>query len=219
MKYRWPAFLVSPLLALTLGGCSEPDTPQQVATEFWQSLAQNEESQAVELSTLTESAALGGLNLNDLKTPPDFGQIVIDADQASIVTRLPAADGTTGEYRELLTHLVRVDDQWRVDFQATRDAITERSALSGLMSDIDRFSKQLDEGVGETSDKLSRRLDDLTEQFTAYSEETGKKAEEALEQFGRSFQDLKQQIEQSLDDAENKRKQEQQKEGSDQLAI
>lgn len=219
MEYRWPAFLVLPLLALMLGGCSEPDTPQQVATEFWQSLAQNDESQAVELSTLTESAALDGLNLNDLKTLPGFGQIVIDADQASIVTRLPAADGTAGEYRELLTHLVRVDDQWRVDFQATRDAITERPALSGLMSDIDRFRKQLDESVGETSDKLSGRLDDLAEQFSAYSEETGKKAEEALEQFGRSYQDLKQQIEQSLDDAEKKRQQEPQKEGPDQLAI
>lgn len=219
MKYRWITVVALAALIVVFAGCSKPDTPQQVTAEFWQALTQGDAGQAVDLSTLSDPAAFDGFNLNDLKTLPDFGRIVIDADKATIVTRVPASEGATGERRELVTHLVRIDDQWLVDYQTTRDAIIERPALSGLMSDIDRFSRQLDETVGETSDKLSQRVDEMAEEFRTYSQETGKKAEEALEKFGRSLQDLKDQIEQSLDEAQKKRQQKQQREQFDQAVI
>lgn len=216
MKYRWLAVLALATLVLVFAGCSKPDTPQQVSTEFWQALTRGDAEEAVELSTLTDPAAFDGLSLNDLKTLPDFGRIVIDSDRATIVTRVTDTEGSTGERRELLTHLVRVGDQWLVDYQTTRDAIAERPALSGLMSDIDRFAKQLDESVDETSDKLSRQVDDMAEAFRSYSQETGKKAEDALEKFGESLEELREQIRQSLDEAEKKRQQEQQRNQFDQ---
>jgi hypothetical protein len=221
MKHRWLAVVALAALVTVIAGCSKPETPEQVAREFWQALAEGDAGQAVDFSTLTDPEAFDRFNLNDLKTLPDFGRIVIDADQATIVTRIPAPEGASGERRELVTHLVRIDDQWLVDYQDTRDAITERPALSGLMSDLDRFSKQLDESVGETSGKLSKRVDEMAEEFRTYSEETGQKAEDALERFGNSLRDLRKQIEESLDEAEKNRQQERenQEEPLDQASI
>ncbi|WP_150910990.1 hypothetical protein [Marinobacter halotolerans] len=205
VKKRWFAVVVVAALAVLFAGCSRPESPQQVAAEFWQAVTEGDAGAVTDLSTLTDAGSFNGFGSNWAGTLPDFGRIVIDADQATIVTRVTTENGAAAERRELLTHLVRINDQWLVDYQSTRDAVMDRPALSGLMNDIERLGQQLDQAVGETSDKLSKQVDEMAKEFRTYSEETGQKAEEALDDFGKSLEELRQKIKKSLQEAEKKR--------------
>lgn len=199
-KYRWRTLVVLATLSVLIAGCSRPETPQQVATEFWQAVAEGDAQDAVDLSTLTDTGALDEFGREWLNTLPDFGRVVIDADQATIVTNLPA-----DARREITTYLVRVDDQWLVDYQRTYDAVTEPSPLSGLVNDISELREQFDDVVGRSREQISQRMDELAKDFENYSDETGQKAQEVLESFGQSLEDLRKRIEKSLEEAEKNR--------------
>jgi ElaB/YqjD/DUF883 family membrane-anchored ribosome-binding protein len=209
MKYRWLILVVLATLLVVFAGCSRPGTPQEVATEFWQAMAEGKAEDAVDLSTLTDTRGLDGFGQDWLNTLPDFGRVVIDADQATIVTYLPAGAGVaepeSGARREITTYLVRIDDQWSVDYQRTYEAVTEPSALSGLKSDISKLREQLEGAVGRSREQISERMDRLVEDFDKYSDETGKKAEEVLKSFGQSLEELRERIEKSLEEAEKNR--------------
>lgn len=208
MRYRLLILVALVALAAVFAGCTRPETPQQVATEFWQAMAAGNAKDVVELSTLTDTSALDGPARDWLNTLPDFGRVIIDADQATIVTHLPAdagvKDAQAGARREITTYLVTVDDQWLVDYQRTDEAITEPPPLSGLKNEVSRLREQFDGVVGRSREQLSERMDQLTEEFEKYSDETGRKAEEVLESFGRSLEDLRKRIEKSLEEAQKK---------------
>lgn len=216
MAYRWLIPVVMATLSVVFAGCTRPETPQQVATEFWQAMAEGNTEDAVELSTLTDARALDGLDRDWLNILPDFGRVIIDADQAKIVTHLPAdvgaKDAEAGARQEITTYLVRVDDRWLVDYQRTHEAVAEPAPLSDLKNEISRLSEQFEGLVGRSREQISERMDQLTEEFESYSDETGRKAEEVLESFGRSLEDLRERIEKSLEEAEKKRQERQEPE-------
>lgn len=225
MKYRWLALVVMATLFVVFAGCSKPDTPQQVATEFWQAMAKGDAGNIADFSTLTDTRAAEDINPDWLRTLPDFGRVVIDADQATIQTFLATTESAdnadTGTRREITTYLVQVDEQWLVDYQRTGEAINSRSPFSGLKDEFSRLREQFDDAVGRSSEQISEQMDRLVKDFGTYSEETGKKAEEALENFGNSLEDLRQQLRESMEEAEKKRrKSEEPAEGSlEQAAI
>lgn len=208
-KYRWLTLVVLATLSVVVAGCSSPETPQEVATEFWQAVVKNNAKDAVDLSTLTDTGAFGRFGRDGLNTLPDFGRVVIDADEASIVTYLPAGvqveKAAPGERREITTYLVQINDQWLVDFQRTYEAVVKPEPFSGLKHDINNLREQFDGIVGRSREQISERMDQLTKEFENYSNETGKKAEEVLESFGRSLEDLRKRIEKSLEEAEKNR--------------
>ena len=209
MKYRWLTLLVLAALVVVFAGCSRPDTPQQVATEFWRAVAEGSTDDAAELSTLADTSAFEGFNRDSLSSLPDFGRVVIEADAATIQTTLvtsdAAGDAADSPRREITTYLRRVNDQWLVDYQRTLESLTDRSTFSGLKSDMSKLRDQFDDAVGRSSEQIAEKVDQLAKDFEAYSEETGKKAEEVLENFGESLKDLKKEIEKSLDEARKNR--------------
>lgn len=218
--YRWIAAVVVAALFAVSTGCSKPDTPQEVTTEFWQAVVKNNAKDAVALSTLTDTSVFGRFGRDGLNTLPDFGRVVIDANQASIVTYLPAGvqveKAAPGERREITTYLVQINDRWLVDFQRTYEAVVRPEPFSGLRHDINKLREQFDGIVGRSSEQISEQMDQLARDFENYSDETGKKAEEVLENFGRSLEDLRKRIEKSLEEAE-KRRQESTKPETDSL--
>jgi hypothetical protein len=208
MKNRWSHFVFMVALVLVIAGCSRPETPQQVATEFWQALAEGKSDAAVGLSTLVNVGAIEDLGSGQISSLPEFGKVVIDADKATIETILAtnksAGDAVAGARREITTYLVRMDDQWLVDYQRTREAMASRPSFIGLKEDLSHLREQFDDAVGRSSDQIAEQVDRLTKDFQTYSEETGKKAEKALETFSESLENLKKQIEESIDRAAEK---------------
>ena len=221
MKYRALAVFALATLVAVFAGCSKPETPQQVAAEFWQAMAESDASDVADLSTLVNTNEFDAFKRDWLNTLPDFGRVVIDGSKATIVTILPAENATAGERRDVLTYLVQQNDQWLVDYQRTREPVTSRSPLRGLKSDISKLREQFDDAVGRSSEQISEQMDDLVKDFKVYSDEAGKKAEEALETLGESLENFRKQIKESLDEAQKNRKgsEESAQESLDQTAI
>jgi hypothetical protein len=209
MKYRWLSLAALAALIMLFAGCSKPDTPQQVATEFWQAVAAGNASDAVELSTLVDTGSFEGFQGDMLNTLPEFGRVVIEADQATIntimATKKAGDEAAATTRREITTYLLRVDDQWLVDYQRTREDLIDRSALSGLKGDISKLREQFDDAVGRSSEQVSEKLDQLAKDFETYSEETGKKADQVMKSLGESLENLRERLKESIDDAQKER--------------
>jgi len=201
MKYRGFFSVFMAALVVMSAGCSRPETPQQVATGFWQAIAEGKAAAAVELSTLVDASGLETLEDAQINSLPDFGRVVIEADNATIETILATNEGTGDAAeiarREITTYLVRVNDQWLVDYQRTREAMASRSSFSGLKEDLGHLRQQFDDAVGRSSEQIADQVDQLAKDFETYSEETGKKARQTLDQF-------RKQIEESLDNGGKK---------------
>jgi ElaB/YqjD/DUF883 family membrane-anchored ribosome-binding protein len=208
MKYRGFFSVFMAALVVMSAGCSRPETPQQVATGFWQAIAEGKAAAAVELSTLVDASGLETLEDAQINSLPDFGRVVIEADNATIETILATNEGTGDAAeiarREITTYLVRVNDQWLVDYQRTREAMASRSSFSGLKEDLGHLRQQFDDAVGRSSEQIADQVDQLAKDFETYSEETGKKARQALDQFGESLDQFRKQIEESLDNGGKK---------------
>mgnify|MGYP003133497552 CR=1 FL=1 len=177
-----------------LAGCSNPETPQEVAAAFWQAMAENDAGDVMEYSTLAEATAFDGYKRSWTDAVPSFGRVVIEDREATIVTRLPAEAGTEGERLELVTYLVRFQDQWLVDYDRTGEAILNPSPFSSIMGELSaRFSS--------SSDDFEQQMEQLARDLEAYSEEIGREAEGAMEAFGKKLQEAMRELERSVEDA------------------
>jgi hypothetical protein len=201
MKYRWLAVFALATLVGVFAGCSKPETPQQVAAEFWQAMAANDANDVADLSTLANTSEFDTFKRDWLNTLPDFGRVVIDGSEATIVTSLPAENATAGERRDVLTYLVQQNDQWLVDYQRTGEALMSPSALDGLASQIDRLGDRLGEAFGRSSDDFSRQIDQMAKDFENYSAEAERQAKESMKGFGKALDGLMKELEQSIDEA------------------
>ncbi|AKV95777.1 hypothetical protein SAMN04487869_10311 [Marinobacter sp. DSM 26671] len=184
-----------------LAGCSNPETPQEVAAAFWQAMAENDAGDVMEYSTLAEATAFDGYKRSWTDAVPSFGRVVIEDREATIVTRLPAEAGTEGERLELVTYLVRFQDQWLVDYDRTGEAILNPSPFSSIMGELSRLGDELSARFSSSSDDFEQQMEQLARDLEAYSEEIGREAEGAMEAFGKKLQEAMRELERSVEDA------------------
>ena len=178
-----------------------PEPHQEVAAAFWQAMAENDAGDVMEYSTLAESAAFDGYKRSWTDAVPSFGRVVIEDREATIVTRLPAEAGTEGERLELVTYLVRFQDQWLVDYDRTGEAILNPSPFSSIMGELSRLGDELSARFSSSSDDFEQQMEQLARDLEAYSEEIGREAEGAMEAFGKKVQEAMRERERSVEDA------------------
>ena len=193
--------LIAALALVVLAGCSNPETPQEVAAAFWQAMAENDASDVVEYSTLADSEAFDGYKRSWTDAVPSFGRVVIEGREATIVTRLPAEAGTEGERLELITYLVRFNDQWLVDYDRTGDAILNPSPLSNIMGELTKLGQKLSDSFSSSSGQMEQQMDQLARDLETYSEEMSRKAESAMDEFGQKLQEAMRELERSVEEA------------------
>lgn len=193
--------LVTALSIIMLAGCSHPETPQEVAAAFWQAMADNDAGDVVEYSTLTDKAEFDGYERSWTNVVPSFGRVVIDGDSASVVTRLPAEGGPEGERLELVTWLVREGESWVVDYPQTGAAIVNPSPFQSLMSELNKLGEQLSGSLKASSGELEQGVNELARQLQAYSDDMGRKAEGALEDFSQQLRKAMKTLQKSLEQA------------------
>lgn len=201
MRSKWVLLIAVAALVLVFAGCSKPDTPQAVAEEFWQALAENDAGDIVELSTLSDPSRFDGFGRDWNQGLPDFGRVVIDGKEATVEISLPV-EGASAERRSITTYLVLDNDgQWLVDYDRTEKAILNPSPLDGLMGQINQLGDQLRQAFNRSSDNLSERMDSMAKEFEAYSDDATRKAEAVMEDYSRALQDILKELEQSIDEA------------------
>lgn len=201
MSYTWLRMALLSLVLAMVAGCSKPETPQEVAAEFWQAMAENDADAVADLSTLAAPSGFDGYGRDWLDTVPGFGRVVIDGRKATIVTRLPPANGTSGQRREVMTHLVELNGDWLVDYQRTGEAIMNPSPLDGLMGEINKLGERLSATFSRSSSDLALQMDAMAREFEAYSDEASRQARQAMESYGRALQDFMEELEKSIEQA------------------
>lgn len=193
--------LIAALTLTLLAGCSRPETPQEVAAAFWQAMAENDAADVVEYSTLADTAAFDGYKRSWTDAVPSFGRVIIEDREATIVTRLPTEASTGGERLELVTYLVRFQDQWLVDYGRTGDAILNPSSFSSIMGELNRLGEKLSARFSSSSDEFEQQMEQLARDLEAYSEEMGRQAESAMDEFGKKLQEAMRELERSVEEA------------------
>ena len=201
MSYSWFRVVALTLAAVVVTGCSKPETPQEVAAEFWQAMSEKDADTVADLSTLAAAPAFDSYARDWSDIVPDFGRVVIDDREATIVTRLPAEDGVPGERREVNTYLVERGGDWLVDYDRTGEAIMNPSPFAGLIGEMNRLGDRLTASFGQSSDDLSHQMDAIAREFEAYSNQTQRRAEQAMEEYGQALRGLMEELEKSIEEA------------------
>jgi hypothetical protein len=193
--------LIAALTLTMLAGCSRPETPQEVAAAFWQAMAENDADDVMEYSTLAGTDAFDGYRRSWTDAVPSFGRVIIEDREATIVTRLPAEAATEGERLELVTYLVRFQEQWLVDYDRTGEAILNPSPFNSIMGELSRLGEELSARFSSSSDDFEQQMEQLARDLETYSEQMGRQAESAMDEFGKKLQEAMRELERSLEGA------------------
>ena len=198
--------LVTLCAALLLSGCLGPKTPQEVAKAFWQAVIDNDSSDVVKYSTLTNPQDFDGFGMDWHGFTPAWGRVIIDGDQASIVTEFSGPGSDAAQKRKCVTYLVRRNEVWKVDYKMTGNDL-HGGALGALVGQLNQLgneiSKSLDSSVQELNtemERLGRKLREMTDTFSAQASQVLDKYAEDLQQLMRQLADS---INRALNDKRN----------------
>lgn len=195
--FYWKAGLAA-LLAMTLMGCQSPETPKPVSEAFWRAMAEGDADEVVKWSTRTDAAGHERFPDQWSGAEPGFGRVVIDADQASVVTRLPHRNDAKDPLKAQ-TYLVRQDGDWFVDYQKTRQDFTQRSLFDTLIDEANQWGETLSQRLD--LEDWSKKMDDLAQQLDELSSQAAENAETAIDDYGQALRERLESLRQSIERA------------------
>lgn len=184
-----------------LAGCSNPETPQEVAEVFWQSVLENDADDVAEFSTLADADQFDGFGQEWQDVSIAWGRVVIDEARATVETRFISAGEGSDDGRKVLTFLERRDNEWKVDYERTHAAVTERSMFDGVIGTLNDLRDRLSESINRSSDSMGDRLDELAIELEALSAEAEQRSREALEEYGEKLQKHIEELTESIEEA------------------
>lgn len=193
--------LPSLVLILALTGCGGPETPQEVTREFWSAVLEGDAGTAAELSTLVDESGFDGYSLDWNGAEVSWGRVTVEDQEAQIGTLFSALPEMKGDELETTTYLVRINDQWQVDYHRTGDAISTAVRIGGLMGSLRDFGDSLRSRLADESDRANQELDRLIDDFSTLSKEAQEDMSALFEQYGDSLEKRMEELSRSLDEA------------------
>lgn len=184
-----------------LAACSGPESPQEVTQEFWKAAVNGDGRDVVEYSTLTTVERSDSEFIRWKNYQPEWGRVVIDGDEASVVSRFISRESREKVSRKFVTYLIRHDGEWVVDY-----ARTVKSARGGVFADLisqfDRLGQSMAQQFDESADEAGSRMDAMLEELGQEMEEAqgamSEQATEAMERFSEELRRSMQEFDESL---------------------
>lgn len=174
-------------LVLLLSACFSQKTPQQVTQAFWQAVISNNAKGAVEYSTLTDEQGYDKFSRDWSGFEPSWGKVVIDGNQASIVSSFYKVDSTGTHNRKLISYLVHQSEQWRVDY-----ARTAKQMRGGSLTNLfDQLGQTISDQLTASSKDISAEMEHMGEELEAISDSINQQASESI---NRHAEDLRRRI-------------------------
>jgi len=190
-----------------LSACIAQKTPQDVAQAFWESVIRNDAKKAVKYSTLTDAQEYDGFSGNWSNFRLSFGRVVIDGDNANIVSKFSRPDDTGTQSRRFVTYLVYHNDEWLVDYFRTGKAL-RGSALANLFEQFDQLGNEISEQLRASSKDFSEDMERMNEQFAELSGTITQQASESLRRYGkqlrRNIRELADSVQRALEEQERR---------------
>jgi len=197
--------LMCPILLLS--ACVAQKTPQEVAQAFWESVIRNDIKKALKYSTLTDAQQYDGFSRNWSNFRLSLGRVVIDGDEANIVSKFSRPDNAGTQSRKFVTFLVRHNDEWIVDYFRTGKAL-RGSALANLFEQLDQLGNEISEQLRASSKDFSEEMECMNEQFAELSGTITQQASESLRSYGkqlrRNIRELADSVQRALEEQERR---------------
>ncbi len=191
-------------LSFFLSGCFAPETPQEVAEAFWDSVVDDDASGAVRYSTLEEQHSFDRFGERWQGYTVNWGKLVVDGDKASIETDCRRAGEASNQHRMFVTHLVRVQGQWLVEYDYTAAGI-RGGAFGELFLRLNRFSQEFSRKFDQSAAQTSSEVELMLEQLEAKQEALSKRAEEALESYSEALESALKELQRSIERAKREK--------------
>jgi len=207
MTRKIRTLIVTTLIGFLLSSCQSPETPQQVAQHFWQAVIENNPDKVVEYSTLTNANDYDSFSMNWSGYQPSLGKITIENNNASVVTQFAPPTGAELKERKLTTYLVMQNEEWKVDYQKTRDDMKPDKAGS-LFGKLNQIGKKLQKQLENSADELTSEMEQLGDKLKELSDQVESEAAAGAQKFAdeleKSIKELGESIDRSLKDDQEK---------------
>jgi len=200
MKTLNQRFISLFLTTFFLTGCFGPESPQDVARKFWESVITHNVDDAIKHSTLVEAKSYDAFNKKWDGYQPVMGKIVINGNQAEVETELSQINDTGKNQQKLNTYLVKQDGQWKVDYVRTAESI-DGGALGHFLGQLDEMSKKLSDTLKDSSDKFRVEMLRLENELKTLAKSAGDEANKILEQYGTELKKSIEELAESIDRA------------------
>ncbi|MFV8781050.1 hypothetical protein ACNKU7_01390 [Microbulbifer sp. SA54] len=184
-------------LAVLLSACSGPETPQQVTETFWEAAINEDASVVARYSTLERAEDYDAFSADWHNYRPQWGRVVIDGDQASVVSKLSSTEETGPRRRKFTTYLVRQDGEWLVDYERTAMSING-GVFGDLLKKFDLFSRDLSQQLDEKTIEAGSQMEQMLEELESAGKDLREQANEALEIYSEELRRAIEEVDESL---------------------
>lgn len=199
---RWFVILVLPLL---LSACFGPKTPQEVTQAFWKAVLNNDAKDVVQFSTLANTKNYDAFSKKWTDFHAEWGRVVIEQKQASVVSNLIAPANSDQEDRKFITYLVKQNGKWMVDYNRTKLSVNG-GVLGDLFGQLNQLGNQLGKQLDSSADKFRQEMDRMSKELEQMAKSFNDQASKSLNDYAEQLQNKLKQLEDSINRALNENK-------------
>ncbi len=198
------------IASIFLTACEdEPKTPSEVTQAFWMALETKNMGQLKHF--ISEQSLREEYTAEDIVSVSKarFGKILIDGRIAEVETTV-TVESDQPEEVSLNTQLVKENEKWKVDYQATIDEINSTGKLSQVIRELrvlgEQFSKDLSKEFESSMNELDKTMPEIENNIKHLGEQIKEHVPELRQQFEDLAEQLEQALEESLSSDEGKKK-------------
>lgn len=183
MKTTILKIVITLFLALYLAACGKPQTPQEVAREFWKSVIEGNVPGVVKYSTLGSDEGYDAFSYDWQGMIPSWGKVIIEEQEARVHTHISKPDAATSEMLNFVTYLVKQDDAWKVDYEKTAKVVRASSVVSEFVNRINSIGNEITQQFEEASRRVTAELESLNDQLVELTESIGNQASQTITEY------------------------------------
>lgn len=152
-------------LVLLAGGCANNFTPQEVAAKFWTAIESGDTRSAKRHITATDAVSLKSLDEVLPISDAQLKRIIIDGNTATIDTTVTIEGDHPLDF-PLKTYLVLEQDEWKVDYTKTIDAVANAGKLAAVIEKVHDFGNTLQQGIERSVEELEHTLPQIEQELS-----------------------------------------------------
>lgn len=185
--------LVLLLLLFYLTACGKPQTPDQVAAQFWEAVSSGDASKVKKHVSAKDKVTLQSLDDVLAVNTVTFGKIVIDGSEASVDTTVTLA-GNRSTDLPISTHLMLENEQWVVDYERTMQTIVAAGQVAAVINQFKDIGSAIKESIGHSVNEFQKAIPALEKELSNME----KQIEESVPKLKSRFEKFSRDLEQAL---------------------
>ena len=191
-------FIVYLLCGLILTACVPNLTPMEVSERFWTAVKNkdvNEVKKYIAPGTVSNNESDNLLPVDDVK----LGRTVIDGDRAWIDTMVVTVGKESFEV-PLETKLLKHQEQWKVDYDATVESLSKDNAIARAIDGLADISEQLADNLDQSLEEMQKAIPEVKKEIERIEDNV----KEHLPELQQKMDDFIRQLEKALEDLNKK---------------